>query len=139
MPVNQITAGQKGWLNTLNANSALISKLPVDGRVYVDNVGTFANGASASDIACTYAQFNGFKVVNLYIINLTVPTGAFGKKILSLADNIKPTNPVAFVANQASFIDTPNADSLNDLYFWTTANSDQKFINTSFTYIRSDN
>lgn len=139
MPVSTITAGQKDWLNTLNNNSNLINKLPIDGRVYVDHVGTFANGASASDIACTYAQFNGFKVVNLYIINLTVPTGAFGKKILSLADNIKPTNPVAFVANQASFINTSNASLLNDLYFWTTANSDQKFINTSFTYVRSDN
>lgn len=139
MPVNQITAGQEDWLTTLNNNSVLINKLPVDGRVYLDHVGTFANGASASDIACTYAQFNGFKVVNLYIINLTVPTGAFGQKILSLADNIKPTNPVAFVANQASFINTSNASLLNDLYFWTTANSDQKFINTSFTYVRSDN
>lgn len=139
MAINLINNGQEDWLNTLNANSALINKLPVDGRVYVDHVGTFANGASAGDIACTYAQFNGFKVVNLYIINLTVPTGAFGKKILSLADNIKPTNPVAFVANQTSFINTSNSDLLNDLYFWTTANSDQEFINTSFTYVRSDN
>lgn len=55
MPVNQITAGQKDWLATLNNNSNLINKLPIDGRVYVDHVGTFANGASASDIACTYA------------------------------------------------------------------------------------
>ena len=139
MAINLINNGQEDWLNTLNANSALINKLPVDGRVYVDHVGTFANGASASDIACTYAQFNGFKVVNLYITNLTVPTGAFGKKILSLADNIKPTNPVAFVANQTSFINTSNSDLSNDLYFWTTATSDQEFINTSLTYMRSDN
>lgn len=139
MAINLISNGQEDWLNTLNSNSALLNKLPVDGRVYLDHVGTFANGASASDIACTYAQFNGFKVVNLYIINLTVPTGAFGKKILSLADNIKPTNPVSFIANQASFITATNAATLNDLYFWTTANSDQRFINTSFTYMRSDN
>lgn len=139
MAINLINNGQEDWLNTLNNNSALLNKLPVDGRVYLDHVGTFANGASASDIACTYAQFNGFKIVNLYIINLAVPTGAFGRKILSLADNIKPTNPVAFVANQASFINTSNASLLNDLYFWTAANSDQKFINTSFTYVRSDN
>lgn len=138
MPVNQITAGQKDWLTTLNNNSNLINKLPVDGKVYLDHVGTFVNGASAGDIACTYAQFNGFKVVNLYIVNLTVPAGAFGKKILSLADNIKPTNPVAFIANQASFINTSDSNLLNDLYFWTNANSDQKFINTSFTYVRSD-
>lgn len=139
MPVSTITAGQEDWLTTLNNNSNLINKLPIDGRVYVDHVGTFANGASAGDIACAYAQFNGFKVVNLYIFNLTVPTGAFGKKILSLADNIKPTNPVAFVANQTSFINTSDGSLLNDLYFWTTANSDQEFINTSFTYMRSDN
>lgn len=139
MPVNQITAGQEDWLTTLNNNFALLNKLPVDGKVYLNNAGTFVNGASASNIACTYAQFNGFKVVNLYIINLTVPTGAFGKKILSLADNIKPTNPVAFVANQTSFIDTSNADLSNDFYFWTTASDDQKFINTSLTYMRSDN
>lgn len=139
MPVSTITAGQKDWLKTLNNNSNLINKLPVDGRVYLDHVGTFANGASAGDIACTYAQFNGFKVVNLYIYNLTVPTGAFGKKILSLADNIKPTNVVSFIANQTSFITASNANSLNDLYFWTTASGDQQFINTSFTYVRSDN
>jgi hypothetical protein len=139
MAINLINNGQEDWLNTLNSNSALLNKLPVDGRVYLDNVGTFTNGASASDIACTYAQFNGFKVVNLYFINLTVPAGAFGKKILSLADNIKPTNPVAFIANQESFINTSNSNALNDLYFWTTASSDQKFINTSLTYMRSDN
>ncbi|MGJ3768639.1 hypothetical protein ACLOBS_06705 [Limosilactobacillus mucosae] len=139
MPVSTITAGQKDWLTTLNNNSNLINKLPVDGKVYLNNAGTFVNGASASNIACTYAQFNGFKVVNLYFINLTVPAGAFGKKILSLADNIKPTNPVAFVANQESFINTSNSNALNDLYFWTTASGDQKFINTSFTYVRSDN
>lgn len=139
MALELINNGQENWLNVLNENSTLINKLPIDGRVYVDHVGTFTNGASAGDIACTYAQFNGFKVVNLYIINLTVPTGAFGKKILSLADNIKPTNPVAFIANQTSFINTSDGSLLNDLYFWTTANSDQEFINTSFTYMRSDN
>lgn len=139
MPVNQITNGQEDWLTTLNNNFALINKLPVDNAGFLKNVGTFMNGATADEVSTVVVQFNHFKVIYLYIRNLTVPTGAFGKPFLKIASTVKPNMPIAFIANQHSYVTTSDLNNLDNLYFWTTESTDQKYMNIGTMYIHLDN
>lgn len=139
MPVNQITNGQEDWLTTLNNNFALINKLPVDNAGFLKNVGTFMNGATADEVSTVVVQFNHFKVIYLYIRNLTVPTGAFGKPFLKIASTVKPNMPIAFIANQHSYVTTTDLNNLDNLYFWTTESTDQKYMNIGTMYIHLDN
>lgn len=139
MPVNQITNGQEDWLTTLNNNFALINKLPVDNAGFLKNVGTFMNGATADEVSTVVVQFNHFKVIYLYIRNLIVPTGAFGKPFLKIASTVKPNMPIAFIANQHSYVTTTDLNNLDNLYFWTTESTDQKYMNIGTMYIHLDN
>lgn len=139
MPVNQITAGQTDWLATLNNNFALINKLPVDNASYLTNVGTFMNGATANQVAAVIVQFNHFKIIYLYIDSMTVPTGAFGKPFLKIASTVKPNMPIAFIANQHSYITTTDPNNLDNLYFWTTETTQQEYMNLGTMYIHLDN
>ena len=138
MPVNQITAGQKDWLATLNNNFALLNKLPVDNAGFLKNVGTFMNGTTADEVSSVVVQFNHFKVIYLYIRNMTVPTGAFGKPILKIASTVKPNMPIAFIANQHGYVTTTDLNNLDNLYFWTTETVDQKYMNIGTMYIHLD-
>ncbi|MFJ6989763.1 MAG: hypothetical protein ACIRZL_05440 [Limosilactobacillus mucosae] len=139
MPVNQITNGQEDWLKTLNDNFTLINKLPVDNAGFLKNVGTFMNGATADEVSTVVVQFNHFKVIYLYIRNLTVPTGTFGKPFLKIASTVKPNMPIAFIANQHSYVTTTDLNNLDNLYFWTTESTDQKYMNIGTMYIHLDN
>lgn len=139
MPVNQITAGQEDWLTTLNNNFSLLNKLPVDNAGFFKNVGTFMNGATADEVSVVSVQFNHFKIIYLYVINLTVPTGAFGKPFLKIASTIKPNMPIAFTANQHSYITTTDPNNLDNLYFWTTESAEQQYMNIGTMYIHLDN
>lgn len=139
MPVKQIISGQEDWLTTLNDNSTLLNKLPVDNAGFLKNVGTFMNGATADEVSTVVVQFNHFKVIYLYIRNLTVPTGAFGKPFLKIASTVKPNMPIAFVANQHSYVTTTDLNNLDNLYFWTTESTDQQYMNIGTMYIHLDN
>lgn len=139
MPVKQIISGQEDWLTTLNDNSTLLNKLPVDNAGFLKNVGTFTNGATADEVSTVVVQFNHFKVIYLYIRNLTVPTGAFGKPFLKIASTVKPNMPIAFVANQHSYVTTTDLNNLDNLYFWTTESTDQQYMNIGTMYIHLDN
>ena len=139
MPVNQITAGQEDWLATLNNNFALLNKLPVDNASVIENAATFVNGVTANKASAVSVQFNHFKVVYLYIVAMTVPTGAFGKPILKIVDTLKPNMPIAFVANQWSYITTSDSTNLDNLYFWTTESTEQQYMNLGIMYIHLDN
>lgn len=139
MAINLINNGQEDWLTTLNNNFALINKLPVDNAGFLKNVGTFVNGSTADEVSTVVVQFNHFKVIYLYIRNLTVPTGAFGKPFLKIANTVKPNMPIAFIANQHSYITTTDLNNLDNLYFWTTESTDQKYMNIGTMYIHLDN
>lgn len=139
MPVKQIISGQEDWLTTLNNNSTLLNKLPVDNAGFLKNVGTFMNGATADEVSTVVVQFNHFKVIYLYIRNLTVPTGAFGKPFLKILSTVKPNMPITFVANQHSYVTTTDFNNLDNLYFWTTESTDQKYMNIGTMYIHLDN
>lgn len=139
MPVNQITNGQEDWLKTLNNNFALLNKLPVDNASFIENAATFVNGATADKVSAVSVQFNHFKVVYLYIVAMTVPTGALGKPILKIVDTLKPNMPIAFVANQRSYITTSDPNNLDNLYFWTTETTQQEYMNLGTMYIHLDN
>ena len=139
MPGNQITSGQPDWLATLNNNFALLNKLPVDNASFIENAATFVNGVTADKASAVSVQFNHFKVVYLYIVAMTVPTGAFGKPILKIVDTLKPNMPIAFVANQRSYITTSDPNNLDNLYFWTTESTEQQYMNLGTMYIHLDN
>lgn len=138
MPVKQIISGQEDWLTTLNNNFTLLNKLPVDNAGFLKNVGTFMNGVTADEVSTVVVQFNHFKVIYLYIRNLTVPTGAFGKPILKIASMVKPNMPIAFIANQHGYVTTTDFNNLDNLYFWTTESTDQKYMNIGTMYIHLD-
>lgn len=97
------------------------------------------NGATADEVSTVVVQFNHFKVIYLYIRNLTVPTGAFGKPFLKIASTVKPNMPIAFIANQHSYVTTTDLNNLDNLYFWTTESTDQKYMNIGTMYIHLDN
>ncbi len=139
MALELINNGQEDWLNTLNDNFTLLNKLPVDNASYLTNVGTFMNGATANQVAAVIVQFNHFKIIYLYIDSMTVPTGAFGKPFLKIADTVKPNMPIAFIANQHGYITTSDPNNLDNLYFWTTESTDQQYMNIGAMYIHLDN
>ena len=135
MPVNQITAGQKDWLTTLNNNSNLINKLPVDGAVSTNSGITFKNGASAQNFKCWYVQFNGFKLVNMAFDQLDCPVACNTKPILSVPTNLAPSHPIAVACNADS---TLNNYISTDFIWWTNASVEQKNQVVSMTYIHVD-
>lgn len=139
MSIELISNGQEDWLTTLNNNFALLNKLPVDNASYSTNVGTFMNGASANQVAAVTIQFNHFKIIYLYIESMIVPTGAFGKPFLKIASTIKPNMPIAFIANQNSYVTTSDPNNLDNLYFWTTESTEQQYMNIGTMYIHLDN
>lgn len=138
MAILTITAGQEGWLTTLNNNFALLNKLPVDNAGFLKNIGTFMNGVTADEVSTVVVQFNHFKVIYLYIKSLAVPTGAFGKPILKIASTVKPNMPIAFIANQHSYVTTSDSNNLDNLYFWTTESTEQQYMNIGTMYIHLD-
>ena len=139
MSINLINNGQEDWLKTLNDNFTLLNKLPVDNAEFLKNVGTFMNGATADEVSVVSVQFNHFKIIYLYIVNLTVPTGAFGKPFLKIASTVKPNMPIALIANQHSYITTTDPNNLDNLYFWTSETDQQKYMNLGTMYIHLDN
>lgn len=139
MALELINNGQEDWLTTLNNNFTLLNKLPVDNASYSTNVGTFMNGASANQVAAVIVQFNHFKIIYLYIESMTVPTGAFGKPFLKIVDTLKPNMPIAFIANQHSYVTTSDPNNLDNLYFWTTETTQQEYMNLGTMYIHLDN
>lgn len=138
MALELINNGQEDWLTTLNNNFSLLNKLPVDNASYLTNVGTFMNGASANQAAAVTVQFNHFKIIYLYIESMIVPTGAFGKPFLKIASTVKPNMPIAFIANQHSYITTSDPSNLDNLYFWTTESTEQQYMNIGTMYIHLD-
>lgn len=137
MPVNQITAGQKDWLTTLNENSELLNKLMVDGAVHVNSPATFLNGATGySD--CWYLPFNGGKLVFLSIWQIATKTSIVRQNLFSLPDTLAPSYAVGAILNEVSYITNRHA-GWKSFTFWSSNTTDNQMdMDTTLIYLHLD-
>lgn len=137
MSINLINNGQEDWLNTLNANSALINKLPVDGAVHVDSPATFLNGATGYS-NCWYLPFNGGKLVFLSLWQIGTKTSMVRQNLFSLPDALAPSYAVGAILNEVSYITNRHA-SQNSFTFWSSNTTDNLLdMDTTLIYLHFD-
>lgn len=137
MAINLINNGQEDWLNTLNANSALINKLPVDGAVHVDSPATFLNGATGySD--CWYLPFNGGKLVFLSLWQIGTTKSVVRQNLFSLPDTLAPSYAVGAILNELSYITNRHA-GWKSFTFWSSDTTDNLTdMDTTLIYLHFD-
>lgn len=137
MPVNQITAGQKDWLATLNENSELLNKLMVDGAVHVDSPATFLNGATGYS-NCWYLPFNGGKLVFLSLWQIGTTKSIVRQNLFSLPDTLAPSYAVGAILNEASYITNRHA-GWKSFTFWSSNTTDNQIdMDTTLIYLHLD-
>lgn len=137
MALELINNGQEDWLNTLNANSALINKLPVDGAVHVDSPATFLNGATGYS-NCWYLPFNGGKLVFLSLWQIVTTTSIVRQNLFSLPDTLAPSYAVGAILNENSYITNRHA-SQNAFTFWSSNTTDNQIdMDATLIYLHLD-
>lgn len=137
MAINLINNGQEDWLNTLNANSALINKLPVDGAVHVDSPATFLNGATGYS-NCWYLPFNGGKLVFLSLWQIGTTPSMLRHDLFSLPTTLVPSYSVGSILNENSYVTNRHA-SQNSFTFWSAnTNENQTDMDTTLIYLHFD-
>ncbi|QLI94574.1 hypothetical protein H0G69_06375 [Limosilactobacillus mucosae] len=137
MSIKLINNGQEDWLNTLNANSALINKLPVDGAIHVNSPATFLSGASGYS-NCWYLPFNGGKLVVLSLWQIATTTSIVRHDLFSLPDALAPSYAVGAILNEVSYITNRHA-SQNAFTFWSSNTTDNLMdMDTTLVYLHFD-
>lgn len=137
MSIKLINNGQEDWLNTLNANSALINKLPVDGAIHVNSPATFLSGASGYS-NCWYLPFNGGKLVVLSLWQIATTTSIVRHDLFSLPTTLAPSYSIGAILNEASYITNRHA-SQNAFTFWSSnTNDNQTDMDTMLIYLHFD-
>lgn len=137
MSIKLINNGQEDWLNTLNKNSALINKLPVDGAIHVNSPATFLSGTSGySD--CWYLPFNGGKLVVLSLWEIATTTSVVRHDLFSLPTTLAPSYSIGAILNENSYITNRHA-SQNAFTFWSSnTNDNQVDMDTTLIYLHFD-
>ena len=137
MSINLINNGQEDWLNTLNANSTLLNKLPVDGAINVNSPVTFLNGASGYS-NCWYLPFNGGKLVFLSLWEVGTTTSIVRQNLFSLPDTLAPSYAVGSTLNEVSYITNRHA-GWKSFTFWSSNTTDnQTDMDTTLIYLHFD-
>lgn len=137
MSIKLINNGQEDWLNTLNTNSALINKLPVDGAIHVDSPATFLNGASGYS-NCWYLPFNGGKLVALSLWQIATKTSIVRHDLFSLPTTLAPSYSIGAILNEVSYITNRHA-SQNAFTFWSSNTTDNQMdMDTTLIYLHFD-
>lgn len=137
MSIKLINNGQEDWLNTLNANSALINKLPVDGAIHVNSPATFLSGASGYS-NCWYLPFNGGKLVVLSLWQIATTTSIVRHDLFSLPTTLAPSYSIGAILNEASYITNRHA-SQNAFTLWSSnTNDNQTDMDTTLIYLHFD-
>lgn len=137
MSIKLINNGQEDWLNTLNANSALINKLPVDGAIHVNSPATFLNGASGYS-NCWYLPFNGGKLVVLSLWQIATKASILRHDLFSLPTTLAPSYSIGAILNEVSYITNRHA-SQNAFTFWSSNTTDnQTDMDTTLIYLHFD-
>lgn len=137
MSIKLINNGQEDWLNTLNTNSALINKLPVDGAIHVDSPATFLNGASGYS-NCWYLPFNGGKLVVLSLWQIATKTSIVRHDLFSLPTTLAPSYSIGAILNEVSYITNRHA-SQNAFTFWSSNTTDNQMdMDTTLIYLHFD-
>lgn len=137
MSIKLINNGQEDWLNTLNANSALINKLPVNGAIHVNSPATFLSGASGYS-NCWYLPFNGGKLVVLSLWQIATTTSIVRHDLFSLPTTLAPSYSIGAILNEVSYITNRHA-SQNAFTFWSSnTNDNQTDMDTTLIYLHFD-
>lgn len=137
MSIKLINNGQEDWLNTLNANSALINKLPVDGAIHVNSPATFLNGASGySD--CWYLPFNGGKLVVLSLWQVAATSSVVRQVLFTLSDTLAPSYAMGAILNENCFITNRHAGWKGFTLWSSDTSNNQSDMDTTLIYLHFD-
>lgn len=137
MAINLINNGQEDWLATLNENSELLNKLPVDGAIHVDSPATFLNGATGYS-NCWYLPFNGGKLVFLSIWQVATKASMVRQELFSLPDALAPSYAVGSILNEFGYITNRHADWKSFTFWSSNTTDDLTDMDTTLIYLHFD-